>query len=1239
MDSSLDIPDLPNLPTDAPDLESLMRSRGMEPEDLRIFNEKAEKINDIVQKLIKGEITPDQAESEHIKLNIKDKVKEMKIRERHEKVMEQKRMGRDGKGESSNYYWVCRGCSVEYDDDFEIKAPMQHSPAVFPRSNPSVGNEEVPADVEPLSVEPPQIDALPTPERCEERACCRRCGKKMMTRDERHQELRVLVEESRLERLRRKERRGRWERYQKEQSIKIKSSTSGPTVYDKWRFWEPSEDEDEKLGPILPKNNPEFRALEKDLDESMRKRVDRRKAAIKMKELGNACLKNGDYATAIRHYKEGLEKAKDMTPLWTNRALAEVKLGMFQDAIESCKNVIDIAEIFDNGFERNKDANFKAFTRRAMAYRGLGKWEEAVADLEMALKLVPSEKEAVKMLQLTREAWETQKVKDALAAETLAKENEKLQKLKEEEEAKKAKENQKIECKIEDVTEEEEQKEAERKKLEEEAHHNAVKAAEKLSQKLSRKKDGNIVSSEVDAEELKLALSSFSALEKETRIHARRIVEMRNQVWPAGNVSDPSILAQACEAWREGLEHIDNQGLLDGALYGLENIVSVVLKDVPDTLEERKTKSDSHLLHLVDILNIQSFARNVARFAGFLWGAPAANGSPLFADANSKTQRLRIVLLEIILRMLECEVTRDGVIAATEVCAAFCRLLIHLFTVSTRETFDASSPSDSCLSVVSPSIKYTEAELSAAILVNLTVQPRGRKSLRIAFPPPSAQQTAASFMTHILPKLTLTASSILSLGLTRTSNWKTTPGNAPAVIDPRSHLGGLAASLLAHLSMDDEMRTVVSKIALPKTLQCLHTLTKWALGFETQNLDPIANLMQVSNQKPAASNSLEIPTEQLKNAAERTKQLLALLHNVSVAVSAATNASLPESSRKAALQCTQHLSSLLSRNDDSLHHPLMTLVLLVFSPRDEMIRTRAAGVLVRLLSLAFQTKQIIPNAVLEASELLMRAALLFNKTGTNHGAVSDNTQAKKRENAIDFGGNLQVKDACIRLLNLLILHENYLSKLVASPNRPFSVDPANLSPQERLSLASVKALAAEALGFDPRAVLADGFKSSTESDLVSLLLSATFEGEEEQNKGQTPNATPEWSLAILASRLCEVLKESAPKDYVQAVNNGASGRDGLTSLVGNTASVMQQLLAFVDSQGGAESKIAAVKEVNVRTAIVPLIETVRKETGVAQKNAVTALARLARDDRYSQTVRNLGGIDSLTQIGSRLIAK
>merc|ERR1719171_2243455 len=135
-----------------------------------------------------------------------------------------------------------------------------------------------------------------------------------------------------------------------------------------------------------------------------KKTSERNATAHKCRERGNQCMKEGDFVGAIENYEEGLEYRRDLKAIWTNKALAEIKVFRWHDAITSCNKVIEYSEIFEDGFTRSADACFKAFTRRATALRALHKWDEALEDLEDALNLFPKDKEARDLEGKTRAA-------------------------------------------------------------------------------------------------------------------------------------------------------------------------------------------------------------------------------------------------------------------------------------------------------------------------------------------------------------------------------------------------------------------------------------------------------------------------------------------------------------------------------------------------------------------------------------------------------------------------------------------------------------------------------------------------------------------------------------------------------------------------------------------------------------------------------------------------------------------
>jgi len=81
--------------------------------------------------------------------------------------------------------------------------------------------------------------------------------------------------------------------------------------------------------------------------------------------MGNALLKEGKYEEAVEKYSLGISICRDSKANYLNRALAYMKLGKYKRTIKDCSRILELAEVFEEGYTRSRDSNFKAFIRRA----------------------------------------------------------------------------------------------------------------------------------------------------------------------------------------------------------------------------------------------------------------------------------------------------------------------------------------------------------------------------------------------------------------------------------------------------------------------------------------------------------------------------------------------------------------------------------------------------------------------------------------------------------------------------------------------------------------------------------------------------------------------------------------------------------------------------------------------------------------------------------------------------------
>ena len=108
-------------------------------------------------------------------------------------------------------------------------------------------------------------------------------------------------------------------------------------------------------------------------------------------------MREGDYKLASEHYTLALEHLRDIKSIYTNRALAYIKLRKFKKAEEDCTRVVDYIECFEKGFTESPDLAFKALARRALARKELNRLDAAAADIRQALLLFPADLSAIQL--------------------------------------------------------------------------------------------------------------------------------------------------------------------------------------------------------------------------------------------------------------------------------------------------------------------------------------------------------------------------------------------------------------------------------------------------------------------------------------------------------------------------------------------------------------------------------------------------------------------------------------------------------------------------------------------------------------------------------------------------------------------------------------------------------------------------------------------------------------------------
>ncbi|BFZ01058.1 hypothetical protein BsWGS_04097 [Bradybaena similaris] len=102
--------------------------------------------------------------------------------------------------------------------------------------------------------------------------------------------------------------------------------------------------------------------------------------AEQCKDEGNKCMKEGNYTAAVIHYTEAVKHEPNSAILFSNRALAFLKIDQLYLAMEDAQKAIKLEPSWPKGFFRKGEIEFRA-----------GQYDKALMSYRQALLLDPSD--------------------------------------------------------------------------------------------------------------------------------------------------------------------------------------------------------------------------------------------------------------------------------------------------------------------------------------------------------------------------------------------------------------------------------------------------------------------------------------------------------------------------------------------------------------------------------------------------------------------------------------------------------------------------------------------------------------------------------------------------------------------------------------------------------------------------------------------------------------------------------
>jgi tetratricopeptide (TPR) repeat protein len=108
-----------------------------------------------------------------------------------------------------------------------------------------------------------------------------------------------------------------------------------------------------------------------------------------LKEEGNVHVKEGRFSDAIEFYTKALQFEPTRPVLYSNRAIAELKLKMYADACQDVESAIKYAKINNNLVENSNMIKYQRLLSEA--FMGMDRLSEALEACEKGLELDPND--------------------------------------------------------------------------------------------------------------------------------------------------------------------------------------------------------------------------------------------------------------------------------------------------------------------------------------------------------------------------------------------------------------------------------------------------------------------------------------------------------------------------------------------------------------------------------------------------------------------------------------------------------------------------------------------------------------------------------------------------------------------------------------------------------------------------------------------------------------------------------